>query len=182
MNAVEFFNDVARPNITAAIQADHDYKLAVNAVLSVDATYGILFEQLRDLGHPFLHNVAIKSRRWGMQDGDFKEHIAKRSESFRAIRDAAYATKHGRLGSAGRIVRAAEDVASLELVCGLFACGDPLGGSAVFIKLADGTLERSWSLLRRTELYTDELLGGLGLAPLTCPIPEYHDAFHPDRN
>lgn len=37
MNAVEFFNEIAELNITAAIQAKHDYRLTVNAVLPVDA-------------------------------------------------------------------------------------------------------------------------------------------------
>lgn len=180
MNAVEFFNEVARPNITAAIQADHDRRLTVNAVLGIDATYGILFEQLRDLDHPILKDVPVKNTKRGMHDGDFKDYVAGRSVNFGAIRDAAYATKHGRLGSLGRIVRSADDVAKHRLGAGLFACGDRLGGSVVFITLNGDKRERSRVLLRRTELFTDEFFGDLGLAPLMCAIPEYQDAYRPD--
>lgn len=77
-------------------------------------------------------------------------------------------------------MRSAYDVVNRELGCGLVACGDNLGGSAVFITFNGDELQRSWVLLRRTEMLTGEFFGALGLASMMCPIPEYHKAYRPD--
>lgn len=180
MDAVRFFNEVARPNIAAAVIDQHDYRLAINAVFAVDATYGILFHQLSETHHTYLSEVPASMPKRGVSDSDLKNHIAKSCPAFEMIRDAAYATKHGRLNSRGRVVISADDVQSLGLVCGLFAVGDPLGGNAVFININAAHPERAWVLLRGVELFTDELFGELGLAPLACPIPAFHEAYRPE--
>ncbi|MDR6664826.1 hypothetical protein J2X71_001071 [Rhizobium sp. 1399] len=52
-----FFETAARPNLKLAIEEDDDYRLAVNAILSVDAFYGILFEYLKDTSHLIIDAV-----------------------------------------------------------------------------------------------------------------------------
>ncbi len=175
MNAKTFFDTVARPNISAFIQNDGDYRLAVNAALSLDSAYGIIFEELRENGHQFLGNLGCQHKE--LKDNHFKDHIASLCPEYEILRDVAYSLKHGRLsGRRARMVYSAQDVSRKALVCGLLSCGDRLGATSVFISLAGGKLERAWPHFRRTELFTDELLGDLGLGPLACPVPEYHAA------
>lgn len=173
MDAKSFFDTVTRPNITAFIQNDGDYRLAVNAALSLDSAYGIIFEELREKNHSFLGKLGCKQKE--MKDNHFKDHIASLCPEFEILRDAAYSLKHGKLSARrARMVYSAQDVSSETIVCGLLSCGDRLGATSVFISLAGSELERAWPLFRRAELFTDELLGDLGLGPLACPVPEYH--------
>ncbi|EHH08189.1 hypothetical protein ATCR1_04604 [Agrobacterium tumefaciens CCNWGS0286] len=173
MDAKSFFDTVTRPNITAFIQNDEDYRLAVNAALSLDSAYGIIFEELREKNHSFLGKLDCKQRE--LKDNHFKDHVAALCREFEILRDVAYSLKHGKLSARrARMVYSAQDVSSEALVCGLLSCGDRLGATSVFISLAGGELERAWPLFRRAELFTDELLGDLGLGPLACPVPEYH--------
>ncbi len=164
MDAKTFFDTVTRPNITAFIQNDGDYRLAVNAALSLDPAYGIIFEELRENGHQFLGKLGCQHSE--LKDNHFKDHVATLCPEFEVLRDAAYSLKHGKLSARrARMVYSAQDVASKKLRCGLLSCGDRLGASSVFISLADGKLERAWPLFRRAELFTDEPPWGLGARP-----------------
>ena len=162
MKPAEFFEAVTRLNLRQAIECDDDYRLAVNAILSVDAVYGVLFEHLKEINHPVLCEVICKEQE--MKDYHFKEYVATLSSEFRIVRDAAYATKHGRLsGKAARVVGSAQDVRENKLVAGLLACGDPLGGSAIFIVVNDAEYRRSRHILRLVEIFTEKLLVDLDL-------------------
>lgn len=173
LDAKTFFDTVTRPNVTAFIQNDGDYRLAVNAALCLDSAYGIIFEELREKNHSFLGKLGCKQKE--LKDNHFKDHVAGLCPEFEILRDAAYSLKHGKLSARrARMVYSAQDVSNEALVCGLLSSGGRLGASPVFISLADGKLERAWPLFRRAELFTDELLGDLGLGPLACPVPEYH--------
>ncbi|MGV1859985.1 hypothetical protein [Rhizobium rhizogenes] len=162
MNPQEFFESVTRPNLKLAIENDEDYRLAVNAILSIDAAYGVLFEHLKDIGHPVLSEIPDSRR--GLQDNHFKEYIATRSHDFRIVRDAAFATKHGRLsGPVTRLISSADSVRTNKLVCGLFSAGDRLGASAVYFVVNEEEPLRAWVVLRRVEQFTEELLTSLNL-------------------
>ncbi|GAJ96181.1 hypothetical protein [Rhizobium rhizogenes] len=167
MHPKEFYDVVTKPNIAEAIGNEEDYRLAVNAILSVDAAYGVLFEHLKVIQDPILQTVFVgEGEPKELKDNHFKDYIAKQSKEFEIIRDAAYATKHGRLSdrkSGARLVRSPGDVRSRKLVVGLFACGDALGSSAVFIQSTDGEMHRTWYLLRKVEIFTDQLLVDLGI-------------------
>ena len=162
MNPREFFESVTRPNLKQAIENDDDYRLAVNAILSVDANYGILFEYLKDIGHSMLGEILNRPRE--LKDNHFKEHIAAQSRDFRIVRDAAFATKHGRLsGPVMRLISSADRVKTNELVSGLLSAGDRLGSSAIFFVVNEEDPLRSWVVLRRVEIFTEELLVSLDL-------------------
>ncbi|KAA1174653.1 hypothetical protein FP026_29655 [Rhizobium tropici] len=131
MHPREFYEQVAKPNIAEVIDNDEDYRLAVNAITSVDAAYGVLFEHLKSVDAQILQAILFDGKE--LKDNHFKDHIAKQSKEFEIIRDAAYATKHGRLSdrkSSARLVRSSGDVATHKLTTGLFAAGDALGSSA----------------------------------------------------
>lgn len=172
MTPAEFFETVTRPNLKMAIEEDDDYRLVVNAILTADAFYGILFEHLKDAGHPVIETVSFNGS--SRTDSDFKEHFAQQSAEWSIVRDAAYATKHGRLSDTRkkvRLVRSAHDVSGKKLVAGLFAAGDRLGASAIFIQSTDGKLHRAWYLLRRVEMFTEDLLIDLGMPTAETTSP-----------
>ncbi len=167
MHPKEFYEVVTKPNIAEAIGNEEDYRLAVNAILSVDAAYGVLFEHLKVIQDPIMQAVSVEEDEpKELKDNHFKDYIARRSKEFKIIRDAAYATKHGRLSdrkSGARLVRSPGDVRSRKVVAGLFAAGDELGSSAVFVQSTDGEMYRIWYLLRKVEILTDGLFVDLGI-------------------
>ena len=96
MTPRQFFEEVAEPNARLAIAHRSDLRRVINAIMTLDALFGIL--------HAALHNAGINSMR---RDDDWKEELAKQSDDYRLLRDAAYALKHGQLniGNKPRIVR-----------------------------------------------------------------------------
>ena len=96
MTPRQFFDEVAEPNACSAIAARGDLRHAINAVMTLDALFGIL--------HAALHDAGIVSRR---RDDDWKEELAGQSDDYRLLRDLAYTLKHGQLnlGNKPRIVR-----------------------------------------------------------------------------
>lgn len=82
----EFFDTVMAVNAKAAIEVPGDMRLAINAILTVDAFFGVLHARLLTLG-----TVDHK------KDNDWKEELATGSDPYRILRDAAYALKHGTL-------------------------------------------------------------------------------------
>jgi hypothetical protein len=92
----QFFDEVAEPNANLAIATRGDLRRAINAIMTLDALFGIL--------HAALHEAGIVSLR---RDDDWKEELAKQNDDYRLLRDTAYALKHGQLniGSKQRVVR-----------------------------------------------------------------------------
>ncbi|TAV82959.1 hypothetical protein ELI24_39065 [Rhizobium ruizarguesonis] len=160
MKPFDFFRQVTSPNIQQALLNFDDYRLAVNAILTIDATYGVLFDYLRQNGHQFLTQVKARNNKQAVDDSDFKEHFAQRDQQFAILRDAAYATKHGRLtGSKARLVVAATNIALGGVGCGSMICGhDPLGGDAVFIQIGNQNLVRAEFLIEDVGRSTQDLL------------------------
>ncbi|TQF30014.1 hypothetical protein UNPA324_10555 [Bradyrhizobium sp. UNPA324] len=101
MTPRQFFREVAEPNAKQAITARSDLRLAINAIMTLDALFGIL--------HATLHEASIVRT---PRDDDWKEELAKQSADYRLLRDAAYALKHGHLnvGKKQRIVRRPEQL------------------------------------------------------------------------
>jgi hypothetical protein len=92
----QFFDEVAEPNARSAIAARGNLRQAINAVMTLDALFGIL--------HAALHHAGIVAVR---RDDDWKEELAAQSDDYRLLRDLAYTLKHGQLnlGNKPRIVR-----------------------------------------------------------------------------
>lgn len=95
MTPREFLETVASVNACLALDHPGDMRHAVNAVTSLDAFFGILHAALREQKRPV-----------GPNDSVWKEALAAKSESYRILRDLAYALKHGKLdGRMPRLVR-----------------------------------------------------------------------------
>jgi hypothetical protein len=91
----EFFDQVAEPNAGLAIANPGDLRRAINAIVTLDALFGIL--------HAALHDGGIVSE---PRDDKFKDELANQCADYRLLRDTAYALKHGKLdGRKQRIVR-----------------------------------------------------------------------------
>jgi hypothetical protein len=63
-----------------------DLRQAINAIMTLDAFFGILHADLYAKG-------TLKESR----DDDWKEKLAQKNDDYRLLRDAAYALKHGEL-------------------------------------------------------------------------------------
>ena len=90
MTPREFFDNIAEENARLAIAARHDLRLAINAIMTIDAFFGILHATLYEKG------VAGVPR----DDDKWKEKLALQSNEYRLLRDAAFALKHGNLSRA----------------------------------------------------------------------------------
>jgi hypothetical protein len=92
----EFLEEVARPNAQATIDNRGDLRLAVNAIMSLDAFFGILHASLFERG-------TISER----SDDVWKDQLTQETENYRLVRDTAYSLKHGKLdrGTKARLVR-----------------------------------------------------------------------------
>jgi hypothetical protein len=96
MTPQQFFDEVAEPNARLAAADRGDLRLAVNAIMTLDALFGILHATLFDQG---------KMRE--ASDDVWKDSLAEQNSDYRLLRDAAYALKHGNLnrGKKVRLVR-----------------------------------------------------------------------------
>jgi hypothetical protein len=102
MNLQEYF-EVAHENAKQAIAKPSDLRLAINAILTLDGFFGTLHAELFERG------IVQEPR-----DDRWKETIAEASKSYRVLRDAAYALKHGVLThSKPRLVRRSEHIHTL---------------------------------------------------------------------
>ena len=86
MTPSEFFDDVAEKNALSAIDAPGDLRQAINAIMTLDAFFGIL--------HAALY---AKGKLNESRDDGWKEKLAQKNDDYRLLRDAAYALKHGEL-------------------------------------------------------------------------------------
>jgi hypothetical protein len=91
-----FFDEVAEPNARLAIHDRGDLRLAVNAIMTLDALFGVLHATRYDPGE-----IQEPS------DDIWKDSLADQNSKYRLLRDAAYALKHGNLnrGKKVRLVR-----------------------------------------------------------------------------
>jgi hypothetical protein len=97
----DFFKDVATANVDALDSDVGNLRLAVNAILSLDALAGIVHSDLHSKGHATADDIA------------FRDRLAAQHLEYGILRDAAFALKHGELrGKKPRLVQRAEQVTS----------------------------------------------------------------------
>lgn len=128
MTPEEFRDAVARPNMVAALNDPGDVRAIVNAVLSLDALAGIIHAHGKASG-----TAGIADHK---TDDKYRDMLAGISHSYRVLRDAAAALKHGILdqGRKARLLTGPDAVQAVPNVLGLFQLGDRLGGDVVLIE------------------------------------------------
>jgi hypothetical protein len=102
----EFFETVAKPNVQALCNDVGELRLAVNAILSLDALTGII--------HADLHGNGLVTK----DDAAFRDSLATQHPDYRIVRDAAFALKHGELRGKTRLVQRADQVTSYSGIWG----------------------------------------------------------------
>jgi hypothetical protein len=100
MTPAVFLNAIVTPNVDALGDNVGDLRLAVNAILTLDALVGIIHSDLRRRG--------LEQR----EDSPFRNGIAYQYLEYRILRDAAFALKHGELSGNARLVKRAGQVVS----------------------------------------------------------------------
>jgi hypothetical protein len=102
MTPAEFLNEIVAPNVAALSDDVGDLRLAVNAILTLDAMAGIIHDNLYKRGLVTTAN-----------DVEFRDRLALQYPEYVIVRDAAFALKHGELRSGKpRLVRRAAQVTS----------------------------------------------------------------------
>ncbi|MFD9897482.1 hypothetical protein [Mesorhizobium sp. NPDC059025] len=147
MTPRQFLETVCKPNVKALAAAHDDFRLAVNAILSLDAVVGVLHARLKKAG-----------ARVEDEDRDFRNVAATAIPKYELLRDAAFSLKHGTLKGRARLVSNHQQVVLAGVPFGAFAFGqDTFGGKTIFIEKNDGTSERvadvATIVLRELELH-----------------------------
>jgi hypothetical protein len=103
MTTREYFDQIAAENARIAIEHPGDLRLAINAIMTLDGFFGTL--------HAELHKIGLVQERI---DDQWKERLAHENQSYRLLRDAAYALKHGRLDDRKpRLVRRPDQIMTM---------------------------------------------------------------------
>jgi hypothetical protein len=108
MNSAEFLSEIVVPNLEALTERPSDTRLAINAIMAADAFFGINFEEQKNAGT----NADIG-------DEKYRESVARKSQCYRVLRDAAAAIKHGELDKKRkkiRLVRSANQTKKQETI------------------------------------------------------------------
>ena len=101
MTPAFFFQEVATANVDALASEVGNLRLAVNAILSLDALVGVIHVDLVDRGQETADDAA------------FRDRLAAQHLDYGIVRDAAFALKHGELRyKKPRLVRRADQVKS----------------------------------------------------------------------
>jgi hypothetical protein len=139
MTPRQFFDSVADENARLAIAARHDLRLAINAIMTLDAFFGILHAALYANG---ISGIPPDDDKW-------KEQLAQQSDEYRLLRDAAFALKHGNLTRAApRLFRSPKQ---------LFVMPGAFQANAV---QADAfQTEQIWVETEATDYKADEVIG-----------------------
>lgn len=133
MRPTSFLERVARPNMVDALERPDDVRAIVNAILTLDALAGVLYE------HGKAEGIAEIATYKG--DDKYRDALAEVSHSYRVLRDAAAAIKHGGLDRERAKVRLLYGPEALRLVpnsTGIFRIGDALGSEVVVIEFDPG--------------------------------------------
>ena len=131
MTPETFLVEVAHPNMVAALTDPDDMRAIINAILTIDTLVGIL------------HAAGVKTGDYRMtgfaSDDAFRDELARISDSYRVLRDAAFSLKHGELThKKARLVRRAAAFQTRLNGFGLMQCGDRVGMDIVIIELDPG--------------------------------------------
>jgi hypothetical protein len=131
MTPLEYYQQVVEPNVIDALTRPDSPQAASNAILTIDALAGITFWYLHGKGD-------TAATMHGCDDSSYKADLAEQSSAFRALRDAAFSLKHGRLTRGRREMSDAKQMTQDVNVLGYFRVGDMLGGSLVYLDLTSG--------------------------------------------
>lgn len=132
MTPANFLDEIAQPNMQAALERPDDLRAIVNAILALDALAGILHAAFVKAGIP----TATPDK-----DDEYRDALADLSPSFRVLRDAAACLKHGELSrkrKKRRLVRASQALKAVPNGLGLFQCGDRIGAEVIVIETDPG--------------------------------------------
>ena len=157
MKPREFFDRVAEPSADACIHENDDLRLAVNAILTLDAFFGILHAHLKAAG-----DTQACSKRYD----EYRDGIAAGFREYRILRDTAFALKHGELtGKKPRLVSRSGQMGGRAPVLGEMGLDeDPLGGGVIFVDgIAAGPSERGEFLAAQVAGFIRGLLTQHGL-------------------
>jgi hypothetical protein len=123
------------PTFVEALENPQSVRSCTNAILTLDALMGCISWYLRDAGR-------LAASNYPHGDSSYKDELAAGSDPIRALRDAAFALKHGRL--TGKKPRVMNDVSQMVVglnLIGFFQAGDSVGGSLVFLDLETGSID-----------------------------------------
>src|SRR3712207_5041989 len=105
MTPRHFFDNIAELNVNEFLPSFWKERAAVNAILTLDAFFGILFAHLKGISDPTVSQIP--------DDRRYRDQIASTSVDYQILRDAAFSIKHGELtGTKARLVSRADQVGS----------------------------------------------------------------------
>jgi hypothetical protein len=140
------FEEVASENARLAIASPGDLRLAINAIMTFDGFFGSLHAVLHQQG-----KVSETDDRW-------KEKLAGENDSYRLLRDSAYALKHGALTRAWpRRVRRADNILSMPGAFGLGFQPDAFHVDMVWIG-AEDTDYQAYKVIKEVAEFAREIL------------------------
>jgi hypothetical protein len=112
---------------------------------------GCMFWHLLDAGR-------LSASNYPREDSSYKDELAAENAPIRALRDAAFALKHGRL--TGKKPRVMSDVSQMAVgpnVVGFFRAGDRLQGGLVFLDLETGSVDARTVIANAGNLLKDRV-------------------------
>ncbi len=130
MHPDAYFSTVVEPNVQAFdVAHEDDLRLAINAVLTLDAFFGVL-------------NAHLHANR---DDSEFKKEVAAARPEYGRLRDVADAVKHGRLRHrADRSILGPGCISVHALGAGTLTCEDPIEHNALLAQTNDGSERIRW--------------------------------------
>jgi hypothetical protein len=150
-----FLQTVVRPNVAEFGAADWDERLAVNAILTLDAFFGVLYAALKAKSDP---SVAKFER-----DGDYRDQLADTWPAYRVLRDTAFSIKHGELtGKMPRQVSRIEQVGAGYIAVNELRCGSResrLLSRPVFIRIPSSRRQRALHVVNKVLAEAEKLAG-----------------------
>jgi hypothetical protein len=122
-----FFESVIKPNADELSKHHNDMRLAINAFLTADAFFGILYAELRSKNEPTVAHLA--------DDDKYRDDLAGRSRNYRILRDVAFSIKHGELfrGKKPRLVKNVGQIQTAIAGFGILMCGYDSTGETVLL-------------------------------------------------
>jgi hypothetical protein len=148
----EFFRVIVGPNLHEFYANEGDLRLGVNSILTLDALVGVLHQEI------CRKNGAGPEER--EKDEKFRDKLADKSDTYRIVRDAAAAVKHGILTRPKqRVVLQVRDLADFGVGAGTMRAGEDWPGKpVVYVVLQVGRADRLSGVLRSAAGYISPLL------------------------
>jgi hypothetical protein len=121
-----FFESVVKPNADELSKHHNDIRLAINAIVTADALFGILYAELRSKNRSAVANFA--------DDDRYRDDLASRSRDYRILRDVAFSIKHGELRrKKPRLVKNVRQIQTAIAGFGILMCGYDRTGETVLL-------------------------------------------------